>query len=100
MAGKVWKSFGTGAVVARAALAWIRHDPYAARLERTNFHGRTVTLAGGPALALGATAGAALGAPSTAATAAAVTAGVTAGAVGFYDDVVGNRPEQKAAKGF
>jgi UDP-N-acetylmuramyl pentapeptide phosphotransferase/UDP-N-acetylglucosamine-1-phosphate transferase len=35
-----------------------------------------------------------------AATAAAVTAGAVSGAVGFYDDVVGNRPEQKAAKGF
>ncbi|GAA3948694.1 hypothetical protein [Actinoplanes auranticolor] len=100
MAGKVFKSFGTGAVVARAALAWIRHDPYAAQLDRTNFHGRTVTLAGGPALALGATAGAALGAPSRATSAAALTAGATAGAVGFYDDLVGNRPEQKAAKGF
>ena len=100
MAGKLGKSFVVGAVTARSALAWIRHDPYAPRLERTNFHGRTVTLAGGPALAVGATVGAALGAPGTAATAAVVTAGVTAGAVGFYDDMVGNRPEQKAAKGF
>jgi UDP-N-acetylmuramyl pentapeptide phosphotransferase/UDP-N-acetylglucosamine-1-phosphate transferase len=96
----VVKAFGTGALAARAALAWIRQDPRAAELRRTNFHGRTVTLAGGPALALGATAGAALGAPSAAAAAAAVTAGATAGAVGFYDDIVGNRPEQKAAKGF
>jgi UDP-N-acetylmuramyl pentapeptide phosphotransferase/UDP-N-acetylglucosamine-1-phosphate transferase len=96
----VVKAFGTGALVARAALAWIRQDPHSAELRRTNFHGRTVTLAGGPALALGATAGAALGAPSAAAAAAAVTAGATAGAVGLYDDIVGNRPEQKAAKGF
>jgi UDP-N-acetylmuramyl pentapeptide phosphotransferase/UDP-N-acetylglucosamine-1-phosphate transferase len=96
----VVKSFGSGALAARAALAWIRQDPRAAELRRTNFHGRTVTLAGGPALALGATVGAALGAPSPVAAAAAVTAGATAGAVGFYDDIVGNRPEQKAAKGF
>jgi len=100
MASKVVKSFGTGALVARTALAWIRHDPQAAQLERTNFHGRTVTLAGGPALAIGATAGAALGAPTPAVTAAVVTAGATAGVVGLYDDLVGNRPEQKAAKGF
>ena len=100
MASKVVKSFGTGALVARAALAWIRLDPRAAELRRTNFHGRTVTLAGGPALAVGATVGAAFGARSAAASAAAVTAGMTAGAVGFYDDIVGNRPEQKAAKGF
>jgi UDP-N-acetylmuramyl pentapeptide phosphotransferase/UDP-N-acetylglucosamine-1-phosphate transferase len=100
MASKVVKSFGTGALAARAALAWIRMDPHSAELRRTNFHGRTVTLAGGPALAVGATVGAAFGARSAAASAAAVTAGMTAGAVGFYDDIVGNRPEQKAAKGF
>jgi len=100
MATRVVKSFGTGALAARAALAWIRQDPRAAELRRTNFHGRAVTLAGGPALAVGATVGAAFGAPSPAAAAAVVTAGATAGAVGFYDDIVGNRPEQKAAKGF
>jgi UDP-N-acetylmuramyl pentapeptide phosphotransferase/UDP-N-acetylglucosamine-1-phosphate transferase len=100
MASKVVKSFGIGALAGRATLAWIRLDPRAGELRRTNFHGRTVTLAGGPALAAGATIGAALGAPSTAAAAAVVTAGATAGAVGFYDDIVGNRPEQKAAKGF
>jgi UDP-N-acetylmuramyl pentapeptide phosphotransferase/UDP-N-acetylglucosamine-1-phosphate transferase len=32
--------------------------------------------------------------------AAAVTVGTAAGAVGFYDDIVGARPDQKAAKGF
>ncbi|WP_433294703.1 hypothetical protein ACQP2F_33805 [Actinoplanes sp. CA-030573] len=100
MATGVLRSFGAGASVARGALAWIRRDPKSAVLERTNFHGRTVTLAGGPALALGATAGAALGAPNARTAAAAVTAGLVSGAVGFYDDVVGNRPEQKAAKGF
>jgi UDP-N-acetylmuramyl pentapeptide phosphotransferase/UDP-N-acetylglucosamine-1-phosphate transferase len=97
MATGVVRSFGTGALVARAALAWIRCDPRAGGLERTNYRGRTVTLAGGPALAAGATVGAALGAPRVAA--AAVTAGVASGAVGLYDDLVGNRPEQKA-KGF
>ena len=100
MATGVFRSFGAGATVARASLTWIRRDPHADRLSRTNFHGRTVTLAGGPALAVGATAGAALGAPGARATAAVLTAGLTAGAVGFYDDIVGNRPEQKTAKGF
>jgi UDP-N-acetylmuramyl pentapeptide phosphotransferase/UDP-N-acetylglucosamine-1-phosphate transferase len=100
MATGVLRSFGVGATVARGVLAWIRRDPHAAALERANFHGRTVTLAGGPALALGATVAAALGAPTGRATAAAITAGGVSGAVGFYDDVVGNRPEQKAAKGF
>jgi UDP-N-acetylmuramyl pentapeptide phosphotransferase/UDP-N-acetylglucosamine-1-phosphate transferase len=100
MATGVIRSFGAGATVARAVLAWIRRDPHADRLDRTNFHGRTVTLAGGPALAAGATAGAALGAPTARGAAAVVTAGALAGAVGFYDDIVGNRPEQKSAKGF
>jgi len=100
MATGVFRSFGIGATVARGALAWIRRDPHAGDLRRTNFHGRTVTLAGGPALAAGATAGAAFGARSPRAAAAVVTAGAIAGAVGMYDDIVGNRPEQKAAKGF
>jgi UDP-N-acetylmuramyl pentapeptide phosphotransferase/UDP-N-acetylglucosamine-1-phosphate transferase len=96
----ILRSFGTGAVLARAALAWIRRDQHAGALERTNFHGRTVTLAGGPALAVGATAAAALGAPGGRSAAAAVTAGAVSGAVGLYDDIVGNRPDQKTAKGF
>ncbi|GAB1641567.1 hypothetical protein [Krasilnikovia sp. MM14-A1259] len=100
MATRFARSFGTGAIVARAALAWIRSDPRAGELERTNFHGRTVSLAGGPALAAGATVGAVLGAPSAAVAGAALVAGATCGAVGAYDDVVGARPEQKAAKGF
>jgi UDP-N-acetylmuramyl pentapeptide phosphotransferase/UDP-N-acetylglucosamine-1-phosphate transferase len=100
MATGLARSFGIGALAARTALGWIRRDPRAGVLQRTNFHGRTVSLAGGPALAAGATIGAAFGAPSPAAAAAVVTAGTAAGAVGLYDDLVGNRPEQKAAKGF
>jgi UDP-N-acetylmuramyl pentapeptide phosphotransferase/UDP-N-acetylglucosamine-1-phosphate transferase len=99
MATGVPRAFGIGAFAARTALAWIRRDPQAAKLERTNFQGRTVTLAGGPALAAGATIGAAFGAPSPAVTGAVLIAGAASGAVGFYDDVVGNRPDQKA-KGF
>jgi UDP-N-acetylmuramyl pentapeptide phosphotransferase/UDP-N-acetylglucosamine-1-phosphate transferase len=100
MATGVFRAFGAGAGVASAVLTWIRRDPNSARLDRTNFHGQTVSLAGGPALAAGASIGAALGAPSGRAAAAAMTAGMVTGAVGFYDDVVGNRPSQKAAKGF
>jgi UDP-N-acetylmuramyl pentapeptide phosphotransferase/UDP-N-acetylglucosamine-1-phosphate transferase len=94
------RSSALGALVARSVLGWVRRDPQARELERTNFHGRTVTLAGGPALAAGATFGAASGAPTGRLAAAAIAAGAVSGAVGFYDDVVGNRPEQKAAKGF
>lgn len=94
------RSLGTGASVASAVLGWVSRDPKASALHRTNFHGRTVTLAGGPALAAGATLGAATGAPSKRLAAAALTAGAVSGAVGLYDDIVGNRPEQKAAKGF
>ncbi|GIJ12883.1 hypothetical protein ACFFMR_05065 [Micromonospora andamanensis] len=91
---------GIGAVAARYALREIRTAPAAPALERTNFRGRTVTLAAGPALAVGASAAAAGGAASVPAGAATLVAGLGAGAVGLYDDVVGARPEQKAAKGF
>ncbi|SDT79926.1 hypothetical protein [Actinoplanes derwentensis] len=94
------RSAGLGALVARTVLAWVRQDPRAGELRRTNFHGRTVTLAGGPALAAGATFGAVSGAPTVRLATAAGVAGAVSGAVGFYDDVAGNRPEQKSAKGF
>ncbi|MEH0981353.1 hypothetical protein [Micromonospora sp. CPCC 205556] len=89
-----------GAATARYALREISIAPPAPTLERTNFRGRTVTLAAGPALTVGAVTAAALGAPSAPAGGAALLAGAGAGAVGLYDDVVGARPEQKAAKGF
>ncbi|MGW0436738.1 hypothetical protein ACWDV4_29860 [Micromonospora sp. NPDC003197] len=91
---------GLGAVAARAALRTVSAHPDAAALDRTNFRGRTVTLAAGPALSVGAAVAGALGAPSPPAAAATLVAGLGSGAVGFYDDVVGARPEQKAAKGF
>jgi UDP-N-acetylmuramyl pentapeptide phosphotransferase/UDP-N-acetylglucosamine-1-phosphate transferase len=91
---------GAGALAARAALRAVTASPAAPALERTNFRGRTVTLAAGPALAAGATAAGALGAPSGPAAGAALVAGLGSGAVGLYDDIVGARPEQKAAKGF
>jgi UDP-N-acetylmuramyl pentapeptide phosphotransferase/UDP-N-acetylglucosamine-1-phosphate transferase len=94
------RSSALGALVARSVLGWVRRDPQARELERTNFHGRTVTLAGGPALAVGATVGAVSGATTGRLAGAAAVAGAVSGAVGFYDDVAGNRPEQKAAKGF
>ncbi|MGW5671007.1 hypothetical protein [Micromonospora sp. NPDC003776] len=91
---------GAGAVAARYVLREVRTSPAAPTLERTNFRGRTVTLAAGPALAVGAATAGALGAGSAPAGAAALLAGVGAGTVGLYDDIVGVRPEQKAAKGF
>ncbi|WP_405095538.1 hypothetical protein [Micromonospora sp. NBC_01412] len=91
---------GAGAAAARYALREVRTSPVAPALDRTNFRGRTLTLAAGPALAAGAAAAGALGAPSGPAGAAALVAGVGGGAVGVYDDMVGARPEQKAAKGF
>ncbi|MFI6133340.1 hypothetical protein [Micromonospora sp. NPDC051141] len=91
---------GAGVLAARYALREVRTSPSAPALERTNFRGRTVTLAAGPALAVGAATAGALGAGSAPAGAAALLAGVGAGAVGLYDDVVGARPEQKATKGF
>ncbi|MFY1620885.1 hypothetical protein [Micromonospora sp. WMMD736] len=89
-----------GAAAARYALREVRTAPVGPTLERTNFRGRTVTLAAGPALAAGASAAGAFGATSAASGGAALVAGLGAGSVGLYDDVVGARPEQKAAKGF
>ncbi|HEY2793785.1 MAG TPA: hypothetical protein VGJ28_15580, partial [Micromonosporaceae bacterium] len=91
---------GLGALAAQAAARAARSAPGAEALERTNFHGRTVSLTGGTALAAAATATAALGAGSAPAAAAALLAGGASGAVGLYDDVVGARPDQKASKGF
>jgi UDP-N-acetylmuramyl pentapeptide phosphotransferase/UDP-N-acetylglucosamine-1-phosphate transferase len=90
---------GIGSLAARQALTLVATSVHPAQLARTNFRGRQVTLAGGPALALGATTAAALGAGSGRARAATVVAGLGAGAVGAYDDLVGVRPGQQA-KGF
>lgn len=91
---------GAGALLARLALRAVTAQPAAAALRRTNFQGREVTLAAGPALAAGAALGGAFGAPSRQAAAATLVAGLGAGAVGLYDDVVGARPDQRTAKGF
>jgi UDP-N-acetylmuramyl pentapeptide phosphotransferase/UDP-N-acetylglucosamine-1-phosphate transferase len=90
---------GTGALAARQALGAVNSAVAPAMLARTNYRGRTVTLAGGPALAAGATAAAAAGATDPRTRAAVLVAGLGAGTVGGYDDQVGMRPEQKA-KGF
>ncbi|MGY1639305.1 hypothetical protein ACI78V_21880 [Geodermatophilus sp. SYSU D00742] len=90
-----------GAVAARAALAVaaaVTARPAGARWRRTNYAGRPVTLLGGPALALAATAGAAAGAPAGT-RAATVLAGTASALVGAYDDLAGARPEQARDKG-
>jgi hypothetical protein len=91
---------GAGAVAARLVLRAVTDSPLAQRLERTNHRGRTVSLAAGPALAGAAATSAAVGAGDAAGAAAALTAGLSAGAVGLYDDVVGQRPDQRSVKGF
>jgi hypothetical protein len=68
-----------------------RHPPGgAARWTRTNFRGRAVHLAAGPALVLAGTFGALLGAPTARAGAAVALAGLLAGGVGLYDDLSGD----------
>ncbi len=94
---------GAGAAAVRVALSTWRGRVAVTSPEvwrRTNFRGATVNLAGGPALAAAASLTAAAGSPSPAAAAAALTAGLGAGGVGLYDDLVGQRPQQRAVKGF
>jgi len=71
-------------------------DDAVQRLERTNFAGRTVSLAGGIAAAVGALAGVASagGRPGL----AAVVAVAPAGALGALDDL-GEQPEDRSTKG-
>ncbi|MGH3711907.1 MAG: hypothetical protein ACRDT4_00340 [Micromonosporaceae bacterium] len=91
---------GAGGLLARTALKALRESPAAGELERINHRGATVSLAAGPALAVAASTTAAAGAGSPAIASAALVAGLGSGAVGLYDDVVGQRPDQKTAKGF
>ena len=71
---------------------------------RQNFRGRTVTVTGGAAAAVGATLAASAFAPagpkSAGWRAAAVVAGLSAGLAGAYDDLVAPRWEQTGDKGW
>jgi UDP-N-acetylmuramyl pentapeptide phosphotransferase/UDP-N-acetylglucosamine-1-phosphate transferase len=90
-----------GAATARLALAGaaaLTAGPAGAPWRRMNYAGRPVTLLGGPALAVSATATAVLGAPPGGRAAAAVV-GAVSGLVGGYDDLAGARPEQARDKG-
>jgi UDP-GlcNAc:undecaprenyl-phosphate/decaprenyl-phosphate GlcNAc-1-phosphate transferase len=82
-----------GAAAAGAGLAALGARPPggAARWERSNHRGATVSLLAGPALAVGA----GLGAGTVPAAVAAAGAAV----VGAYDDVAGERPGQRSSKG-
>ena len=91
---------GLAAAAAPAIVKAIATSQFSKDLERTNFRGATVSLAGGPALAATATVTAAAGAADARTAAAVLTAGLGSGAVGLYDDIVGARPEQKGYKGF
>lgn len=91
---------GVAALAARSLLGTIRNSAVARELERVNHRGAPVSLAAGPAFAVAATTTAAAGADSPALASAALVAGLGSGAVGLYDDVVGQRPDQKTAKGF
>lgn len=91
---------GAGVLVARGVMTAVRRSPLAGGLERVNRKGNPVNLAAGPAAAVAGAVSAAAGARDGRTAAAALTAGLGAGAVGFYDDVVGDRPEQKKYKGF
>jgi UDP-N-acetylmuramyl pentapeptide phosphotransferase/UDP-N-acetylglucosamine-1-phosphate transferase len=91
---------GVAAAAAPAIVKAIAGSQFSKDLERTNFRGATVSLAGGPALAATATVTAAAGAADARTAAAVLTAGLGSGAVGLYDDIVGARPEQKGYKGF
>lgn len=91
---------GAGGLIARTALKGLRDSPAGESLERINHRGATVSLAAGPALAVAASTTAAAGAGSPALGSAALVAGLGSGAVGLYDDIVGQRPDQKTAKGF
>jgi len=95
-----WRRGATNLAAAAigAGVAWTVQRRLAAdppggsrRWERVNHRGGTVTLAAGPAVALGAAAGAALapGAPARVRVAGALVAG-TVGAVGLYDDLAGS----------
>lgn len=84
-----------GAAWVRGGLAELRRDPLP-ELERTNFRGRTVSLGGGVAAAVGTLAGT-LSAGGRDAT-AGVVAVLPAAALGAWDDL-GEAPEDRATKG-
>jgi UDP-N-acetylmuramyl pentapeptide phosphotransferase/UDP-N-acetylglucosamine-1-phosphate transferase len=90
-----------GLVAARVALSatWLLDArPAGAQWRRSNYAGRQLTLLGGPALAVSATATSVLGGPPGTRAAAALV-GAVSGLVGGYDDLAGARPEQARDKG-
>ncbi|MEU7976877.1 hypothetical protein AB0B48_33085, partial [Micromonospora sp. NPDC049089] len=73
---------GAGAAAARYALREARTSPAGPALERTNFRGRTVSLAAGPALAAGGGAAGGVGAPGGGGRGGPRGGGLGAGGVG------------------
>lgn len=92
---------GAGALASRSAYVVLnRVQPGGQALwSRTNHRGEQVSLLSGPALAVSAAVTAAAGAP-TGMRSAAAGASLVSGALGTYDDIVGQRADQKGAKGF
>lgn len=92
----------TGAAASRGLMTASARLPESitAPMERVNHRGEKVSLISGPTLALAATTAAMVAAGNKRLATAAVIAGATAGGVGWYDDVVGARPEEKQDKGF
>lgn len=85
-------ALGVGAGVAALVVAALRRRPPggAVRWERHNFRGRTVHLAAGPAVVLGAVVGGACWAGSWRAALGVAAAGLIAGSVGLLDDLSGD----------
>jgi UDP-N-acetylmuramyl pentapeptide phosphotransferase/UDP-N-acetylglucosamine-1-phosphate transferase len=85
-----------GGYAAREAVRVLSLVPGTERFGRHNRRGRRVSLVGGPALTVGATAAgvAGAGAVSGSVAAAALVAGLGSGLVGGYDDLVGARPRR------
>ncbi|NUS71809.1 MAG: hypothetical protein HOQ05_00220 [Corynebacteriales bacterium] len=100
--GQVVMAATSGASASRALMAGASTLPLNTTepLERTNHRGETVSLISGPVLTLAATTAAAGSTGNKRLAAASAIAGLSSGAVGFYDDIIGARPEQKRDKGF
>ena len=97
---------GTAALGAGLSTAALRAATASGAVpRRTNFRGSSVSMAGGPAVAFGATVAGVAGAQTPCAAVAVAIAGTAAGLVGGYDDLAGTRTgpagdRHRTTKGF